>query len=180
MGATELPKYQSSDDHVSIDDRGHGAAGSLSHEKGNTSRDEVEMSRMGKKQELRAGSPSPFTPSSADINPANVQVCVHRRVRHHLAGYLGECAAGQLVRSVQRRDRRCDLVHLCCMAVDAVHDRFIVGIHCLVSGLELSADQETGQRCKLTSSPCDARRLHTMEFGSQHSQRSLLRRETSL
>ncbi|CZT22711.1 uncharacterized protein RCC_08416 [Ramularia collo-cygni] len=53
MGATELPDHQHSD-HLSIEDREHGSDGSVSHEKGNTTRDEVEMSRMGKKQELRA------------------------------------------------------------------------------------------------------------------------------
>lgn len=49
MGATELPNYQ----HSEVEIEEHGADDSLSHEKGNTTRDEVEMSRMGKKQELR-------------------------------------------------------------------------------------------------------------------------------
>lgn len=52
MGATELPNLHPAH-RLSIDDREHGADDGLSHEKNTTSRDEVEMSRMGKTQELR-------------------------------------------------------------------------------------------------------------------------------
>lgn len=55
MGVTEL----------SIVDREHGSDDSLPREKGNTSRDESEMSRMGKKQELRVGISSPVYPMLA-------------------------------------------------------------------------------------------------------------------
>lgn len=71
MGATELPNFRPAD-QLSIEDREHGADDSLSHEKGNTTRDEVEMSRMGKKQELRVSSSQCYSSIVTDFVTANV------------------------------------------------------------------------------------------------------------
>lgn len=64
MGATELPEFQPAD-RLSVEDREHGPGGSLSNEKGNATRDEVEMSRMGKTQELRVR----YLPFSSNLSP---------------------------------------------------------------------------------------------------------------
>ena len=112
MASTEMPETKP-EERISLDEMGHDKTDVM--QKGGTVVDEREMSRMGKKQELRVSQAVSIfgIGASTDMNEAQFQIRRHSWIHHDPPVHLGVHDPVQLLRLVQRRDRGRDLVHHC-------------------------------------------------------------------
>ena len=101
MGTNAVSDSKPEDD-VSLEACEHDGDG-LIPEKGSTSVDAADMSRMGKKQELVRATSSRWIHLILTIPAPQLQIRRNRRFRHYPSGHMGECASCELVRLVQWR-----------------------------------------------------------------------------
>ena len=85
------------EEHFSVEDASHD--GKVVLQKGGTAVDEREMTRMGKKQELRVRVSSGISKAMLMFS-AEFQIHRHRQLCHHLAVNVGMHLARTLVRSL--------------------------------------------------------------------------------